>query len=91
MSEFNGSVPALGRQKARAGIGPPIALIRTLDDNATFEPEATTLTGGQVTAVAGRSNIVTAEDLVDLIIDALLPRLKGLIRSELSYQKMLDK
>jgi hypothetical protein len=82
-------VPVLGQQKMRAGVGPPLALIRTLDENGLFEPESTQLVGGQVMGVAGRGNLVTAEDLVDMLVDALAPQLKRLIRDEFERQRKL--
>lgn len=84
-------LPVLGQQKAKSPVGPPFALIRTLDENALFEPESTQLINGQVMGITGRSNLVTAEDLVDLIVDALIPRLKTLIRDELAFQKTKDR
>ena len=89
MSELNG-LPVLGQQKFKAPVGPPIALIKSLDDDCLFEPGSTQLINGQVMALTGRQNLVTAEDLVDMLVDALVPQLKALIRQELAYQKTLD-
>lgn len=85
MAEFNGNYPILGQneQKIRATIGVPIALIRDLDENGTFEPENAQQNSQGVAITVGRSNIVTAQDLVDMILDALIPSIKILIREEL--------
>lgn len=82
MSDINlgSNVPILGQQKPRAQVGAPLALIRALDEQATFEPEAVVNVGGQPVAIAGRANIVTAEELVDMIRDEL----REVIREELA-------
>lgn len=90
MNEQNG-VPVLGQQKLVSPVGLPLALIRDLDDDCMFEPEGSRLVNGQVVGITGRKNLVSAVDLVDLIVDALVPQLKVLIRQELAYQKTLDK
>lgn len=86
--EFPGNLPILGsqQQKIRATIGPPISLIRDLDESGTFEPEHALQTTEGVQITVGRSNVVTAVDLVDMIIDALVPQLKVLIRQELTKE-----
>ena len=93
MSELNGKVPLLGEDKSTVRAAPAtlVSLVRTLDEQGTFEPESAQLVNGQIQAIAGRSNICSAEDLTLMFIDALVPRLKGLIRAELAYQKTLDK
>ena len=72
----NGKVPMLGEQQIRATPQMLVSLIRHLDDDGTFEPESTQLNNGQVQAVAGRSNIVSAEDLCDMIVDAVMAQLR---------------
>lgn len=83
MAEFNGGLPVLGQQKVRAGVGQPIALIRDLDEAGTFEPESTQLVNGVVMGVTGRSNMVTAQDLVDMLADELMPRIKTMFENYL--------
>lgn len=91
MSEFNGKFPVLGEQAKMRAAPPTFAsLVRHMEEDGTFTPESTQLANGQIQAVAGRSNICSAEDLTDMIVDALIHRLKVLIREELAYQKTLD-
>ncbi len=77
-------LPDLGKQKVKAL--PPVfgPMIRHLDDDGTFEPESTQLNNGQVQAVAGRSNMVSAEDLCEMLIDELMPRLRDMFKEELA-------
>lgn len=87
MSELNGKVPMLGEQKIRATPQMLVSLIRHLEDDGTFEPESTQLNNGQVQAVAGRSNITSAEDLVEMLADELMPRLRDMLKQELAALK----
>lgn len=80
---FNPNLPILGQQKTRAQVGPPLALIRALDENATFEPESVVNMGGQPVAIAGRQNIVTAEDLVDMLVEDLTPVIRRIVKEVL--------
>lgn len=94
MTDFDRNVPLLGQQKQKIRATPNViaSFVRTLDDAGTFEPESTQLIpGGGIQATAGRSNLVSAEDLVDMVVDALIPQIKVLIRQEFAYQKTLDK
>lgn len=88
---MNNNLPVLGQQKMKAMPSSLVSLVRHMDEDGTFEPESSQLNNGQIQAVAGRSNIMSGEDLIDAIVDALIPRLKSLIREELAYQKTLDK
>lgn len=79
MSEFNNSnIPILGGgngHKAKAGRFQPMLLMRSVDEDGTVEPQArrvqTVMTdhGPQMVeqAVLGRSQYVTAEDLVEMM------------------------
>lgn len=77
VSEFAGNLPILGAGQSKIRSTPQaiVSFVRSLDENGTFEPESTFLNGGQVQAIAGRGNICSAEDLVDMVVDALLPQL----------------
>lgn len=85
MVEFDGRLPILGQdqQKPRATANLIVSLVRSMDENGTFEPEATYLSGGQVQAIAGRSNICSAEDLCDMICDMIIPQVKIAVREEI--------
>ena len=89
VSEFAGNLPILGKEqsKVRATTSGLVALVRTLDENGTFEPESSFLANGQVQAVAGRSNLASAEDLCDMICDALMPRIRDVVKQELAHLK----
>lgn len=73
----NGNIPMLGpKQELKAGVQGPFCLIRTMDENGHFTPESTVLINGQPQAIAGRTNIVSAEDLVDMITDSVMAQLR---------------
>lgn len=94
MSEFNKNVPLLGQQQGKVRTAPQVivSLVRAMDENGTFEPESTQLLpNGGIQATAGRSNLMSGEDLVAEVVDALIPRIKELIRQEFAYQKTLDR
>lgn len=90
MAELGGNIPILGQQqqKPRATSSMIVSLVRSLDENGTFEPESTFLNNGQVQAVAGRSNICSAEDLADMICDTLMPRLREIVKTEMKLAKL---
>lgn len=93
MTEFNQNVPMLGQKQQVRAIPPMfVSLVRTLDEHGTFEPESTQLgPTGQIQAVAGRSNLMSGEDLVEAVVDALMPqitaRLRDIIKQELAALK----
>lgn len=67
MTNANG-VPILGQTKPKAGVGLVGVLIRDLDENGLYDPEQVIDAGnGQLGAIPGRRNIVTAEDLVEMM------------------------
>lgn len=84
MSEFN-NLPILGGSgpKKKAGGFNPVFLMRTVDEDGTVEPEhvrmQTVMTpqGPQVVeqAVLGRSQYVTAEELVELVAQRVVGKL----------------
>lgn len=84
MAELNHNVPLLGQtQPTKGQIGMPVALIRELDENGLFNPEQVIQTPQGPVAVVGRANCVTAQDLVDMIADALIPSIKEIIEDYL--------
>lgn len=93
MNDFGGNIPLLGPKpdQVKTGVGPPIALIRDLDENALFEPEATVQTPQGLMAISGRSNIVTAVDLVDMIVDALRPCIREEVAKLVREQQVVGK
>ena len=59
------AIPVLGQKKPRAGVQTIGVLARDLDAAGTFEPESVQqLPNGQVLAVSGRSQYLTANDLL---------------------------
>lgn len=86
----NGNVPILGEQKPRAMPQMIVSLVRSMDSNGTFEPESTVSNGNQVQAIAGRGNIMSGEDLVEMIIDGLKPALREIVRDERARQRLND-
>lgn len=61
-------VPILGQAKPKAGVNSVGVLIRDLDENGQYEPEQVISDGnGGLMALAGRRNLVTAEDLVEMM------------------------
>lgn len=86
MGSLNDNVPLLGPKPAKMRAMPPmfVSLVRALDDNGTFEPEDVILVNGQPQAIAGRSNIVSAEDLVDMFGDMV----RKIIREEFKLLKI---
>ena len=65
MNGHNGAIPVLGQQKPRAGVQTIGVLARDLDAAGTFEPESVQmLPNGQALAVSGRSQYLTANDLL---------------------------
>lgn len=82
VSEFAGNLPILGAEQAKMRATPQflVSFVRSLDENGTFEPESTFLNNGVVQAIAGRSNICSAEDLVDMITDAVMAQVRVELR-----------
>lgn len=92
MSEFNNSnIPILGGSnghKAKAGGFQPMLLMRTVDEDGTVEPETRRMSqvmtehGPQMVeqAVLGRSQYVTAEDLVEMIREVVREDLLGVYK-----------
>ena len=81
-NQQNGHVPLIGQQKIRGGVEFVTVMIRQLDEDGTYEPQAVIAgPNGQAVAVAGRENLVTAEDLVAMI--------REMVREELA--SALDK
>ncbi len=83
MQELNGNVPILGWPSMRVVPQSLVSLVRSLDANGTFEPESVMNVGGVPQGVAGRSNIMSGEDLVDDIVEALKPAIREIVRDEL--------
>lgn len=88
MSELNGKVPLLGQDKTkiRATASALVSLVRSMDENGTFEPESAALVNGQVQATAGRANLCSAEDLVDMVVDALVPQFTNIVRDVIKQE-----
>lgn len=87
---MNQNVPIIGQKKPKAGIGVVGALIHHLDDNGEYDPESVTLLpdgSGRMVATAGRANIVTAEDLVDMIEEMV----RRVVREEMRLASTVDK
>lgn len=85
MSEMNGNVPLLGPKNGKTKAQVPRAnpLIRRLDENGLVEPEEVKIINGQAVAFLGRSNLVDAEDLIGMIIDAQEAQIGRIVRDEL--------
>jgi len=85
MADFDGNLPLLGMKQEKVRTQPAfvVSFVRSLDENGQFEPETTFLNAGQVQAIAGRSNICSAEDLVDMIGDMV----RRIVREELKLAK----
>ena len=68
MADGNGQVPLLGQKKLRGSIQTVGVLIHHLDEAGTYEPQAVVaMPDGTPVAVAARSDLVTATDLVEMI------------------------
>ena len=64
----NGNVPLIGGHKVKATVQAIVGLVRDMDENAQFDPERVQLgPGGMPIAVAGRSSMVSAQELVEMI------------------------
>lgn len=89
MAEFDRNVPILGQEKQKIRTQPAfiVSFVRSLDENGQFEPESTFLNNGTVQAIAGRSNICSAEDLTDMIVDAVWLRFKDELRALIAELK----
>lgn len=90
MAEFDRNLPLLGIEKSRIRTQPAfiVSFVRSLDENGQFEPESTYLNDkGEAQAIAGRSNICSAEDLTDMIVDAVWLRLKDELRALIAELK----
>ena len=88
MTENGKAVPILGQggKKPMAGVNTIGALIHHLNDDGEYEPENVALLpdgSGRVVAIPGRQNYVTAEDLVDMVADALRPVIREEIKAAL--------
>lgn len=91
MNDLHGNnVPILGEQKPRAMPQMIVSLVRSMDGNGTFAPESTRVNGNEVQAIAGRGNIMSGEDLAELIIEGLKPALREIMRDELARQRLND-
>lgn len=80
--DFNGNLPILGQDgvKLRVAPGAPVSFVRRLDENGTYEPEGMhAVSTTQNNIIIGRSNLCSAEDLVDMMRDEL----REVIREEL--------
>lgn len=77
----NGGIPILNGTplSTKGQVGPPVAFIRDLDENGFFDPERVIKTPQGDVAIVGRHNIVTAEELVDMVVERLKPILQDLI------------
>lgn len=87
---MNQNVPIIGQKKPKATVGTIGALIRDLDENSEYDPESLVLLpdgSGRMVAVAGRENIVTAQDLVDMI-EGMVRRV---VREEMKLASTVDK
>ena len=79
-NQGNGNIPIIGQGKPRAGVQTVGVLIRYLDEHGTYEPEGVVATpNGGTIAVAGRENLVTAEDLVEMM--------RVMVREEIANSK----
>ena len=68
MVEGNGQVPLHGQKKIRGSVQTVGVLIHHLDEDGTYDPQAVVRgPGGVPIAVAHRSDLVTAEDLVAMM------------------------
>jgi hypothetical protein len=87
---MNQNVPIIGQKKPKAGVGTIGALIRDLDENGEYDPESLVLMpdgSGRMMAIAGRNNIVTAADLVDMIEEMV----RKVVREEMRLASTIDK
>jgi hypothetical protein len=83
-------VPLLGEQKIKATPNAIVSLVRHMDADGTFDPESSSVVNGNVQAIAGRGNLMSGEDLVEMLVDELKPVLRQIVREELARQRDAD-
>lgn len=88
-------IPILGPkpENPRAAVAAPIALIRKLDESGTYTPkDVIRHPSGQLLAVPHRSDFVTAEELVEMLVAASEKSLKRIINDFIAQinQSKLD-
>ena len=86
---MNGMAKILGpKPRASVQLG---GIVRSLDANGTFEPEA--VIAGPAGAIASphRSDVVTAEELVEMFWERAQVGIRAIVRDELERAVALDR